>query len=137
VRLPSEERLAEGGQFQDKNSHPRRRRRTGHDTVCMLCDAQDAPRREPTRIGYYRKANLLNLREAATEAAGYEANSVREVLKWVLIGTLIIFAITTILSSTGLAMSLGEDEDVLFFIRLTSLFAAIVSTMGLIVMREQ
>jgi uncharacterized membrane protein YtjA (UPF0391 family) len=61
---------------------------------------------------------------------------VREMFKWVLIGTLIIFSITTILSFTGLATSLGEDEDILFFLRVVSLFASIMTTVGLIVMQE-
>ena len=122
-----------------KRPHPRRGAEDGARYslfLLTLCDAQNAPPREPIHIGYDGKANLLNLRGAAAEAS-YEANSVKGVFKCVLIGTLIIFVITTILSSTGLATSLGEDEEVLHFIRITSLFAAIVSTMGLIVVREQ
>ena len=61
---------------------------------------------------------------------------VKEVFKWVLVGTLIIFATTTILSITGLATILGEDEDVLYFLRIVSLFASVILTMGLIAMRE-
>ena len=61
---------------------------------------------------------------------------VKEVFKWVLVGTLIIFLITTILSITGLATILGEDDDILFFLRIVSLFASLVLTIGLIVMRE-
>ena len=60
----------------------------------------------------------------------------KEMFKWVLLGTLIIFSITTILSVTGLAVILGEDEDILFFLRIVSLFASVVLTIGLIVMRE-
>ena len=60
----------------------------------------------------------------------------KEMFKWVLVGTLIIFSITTILSVTGLAVILGEDEDILFFLRIGSLFASVVLTIGLIVMRE-
>ena len=60
----------------------------------------------------------------------------KEMFKWVLVGTLIIFSITTILSVTGLAVILGEDEDILFFLRSVSLFASVVLTIGLIVMRE-
>ena len=60
----------------------------------------------------------------------------KEVLKWVLVGTLIIFLITTILSFTGLANILGEDEDILSFLRIASLFASVLSTVGLIVTRE-
>jgi hypothetical protein len=61
---------------------------------------------------------------------------VKEVLKWVLVGTLIIFLITTILSFTGLANILGEDEDILSFLRIASLIASVISTVALIVMRE-
>jgi hypothetical protein len=50
----------------------------------------------------------------------------------VLIGALIIFVITTILTKTGLGTSLGQDEDVLFFLRVISLLASIVSAAGLI-----
>ena len=60
---------------------------------------------------------------------------VKEMLKWVLAGTLIIFFITTILSVTGLATVLGEDDDILYFLRIVSLFASVISTTGLIVMR--
>ena len=60
----------------------------------------------------------------------------KEVFKWVLVGTLIIFLITTILSFTGLANILGEDEDILSFLRIASLFASVLSTVGLIVTRE-
>jgi len=60
----------------------------------------------------------------------------KEMFKWVLVGTLIILSITTILSVTGLAVILGEDEDILFFLRIVSLFASVVLTIGLIVMRE-
>ena len=60
----------------------------------------------------------------------------KEVFKRVLVGTLIIFLITTILSITGLATILGEDDDILFFLRIVSLFASLVLTIGLIVMRE-
>ena len=59
----------------------------------------------------------------------------KEMFKWVLVGTLIIFSITTILSVTGLAVILGEDEDILFFLRIVSLFASVVLTI-VIVMRE-
>lgn len=49
-----------------------------------------------------------------------------------LIGAVIIFIVTTILAKTGLAASLGEDEDILFFLRIVSLLASIVSAVGLI-----
>jgi hypothetical protein len=61
---------------------------------------------------------------------------VKEVFKWVLTGTLLIFFITTILSVTGLEISLDEDEDILFFLRVVSLFGSVISAAGLIVMRE-
>jgi hypothetical protein len=57
--------------------------------------------------------------------------------KWVLAGTVIIFSITTILSVTGLGISLGEDDDILFFLRVVSLFASIISTVGLIVTEQR
>ena len=60
----------------------------------------------------------------------------KEVFKWVLTGTLLIFFITTILSVTGLEISLDEDEDILFFLRVVSLFGSVISAAGLIVMRE-
>ena len=60
----------------------------------------------------------------------------REMFQWVLTGALIIFSITTILSVTGLGDTLGQDEDILFFLRGISLFASIMSTIGLIVMQE-
>ena len=65
-----------------------------------------------------------------------KANLVKEVFKWVLTGTLLIFFITTILSVTGLEISLDEDEDILFFLRVVSLFGSVISAAGLIVMRE-
>ena len=55
----------------------------------------------------------------------------KETFKWVLIGAFIIFILTTILTTTGLAVSLGQDEDILFFLRIASLVAAIASTIGL------
>jgi len=61
---------------------------------------------------------------------------VKETFKWVLTGTLIIFSITTILSVSGLGTSLGQDEDILFLLRVISLVASIISTIGLIVMQE-
>jgi hypothetical protein len=61
---------------------------------------------------------------------------VKEVFKWVLAGTLVIFFITTILSFTGLANFLGEDEDILFFLRIAPLFVSAISTAALMMMRE-
>ena len=60
-----------------------------------------------------------------------EAAFVRETFKWVLIGAFTIFILTTILTTTGLAASLGQDEDILFFLRIASLVAAIALTIGL------
>jgi hypothetical protein len=57
---------------------------------------------------------------------------VKEMVKWVLTGALIIFSITTILSVTGLGTSLGQDEDILFFLQVISVFASIMSAIGLI-----
>jgi hypothetical protein len=56
--------------------------------------------------------------------------------QWVLTGALIIFSITTILSVTGLGETLGQDEDILFFLRVISLSASIMLTIGLIVTQE-
>jgi len=56
---------------------------------------------------------------------------------WVLAGTLIIFAITTLLADTGLGGRLGQDEDVLFAIRVVSIVASITAAAGLLVMRNK
>jgi hypothetical protein len=61
---------------------------------------------------------------------------VNEIFQWVLVGTLIIFCATTILTKTGLGVNLGQDEDVLFFLQVISLLAAIASACGLIVTRK-
>ena len=55
----------------------------------------------------------------------------KEAFKFGLIGALIVFAVTTILAKTGLAASLGEDEDILFFLQIASLLTSIVSAVGL------
>ena len=55
----------------------------------------------------------------------------KETFKWVLTGTLIIFSITAILPVSGLGTSLGQDEDILFFLQVISLLASIISTIGL------
>lgn len=60
----------------------------------------------------------------------------KEMFHWVLIGTLIIFCITTLLTKTGLGANLGQDQDVLFFLQVISLLAAIASAFGLIVTRK-
>ena len=58
----------------------------------------------------------------------------RELATWVLIGAAIIFSITTILAASGLGAALGEDEEVLFFLRVVSLFASLASAVSLMVM---
>ena len=55
----------------------------------------------------------------------------KEAFKWVLVGAVILFILTTILTMTGLAAS-PEGENILFFLRIASLVAAIASTVGLI-----
>jgi hypothetical protein len=55
----------------------------------------------------------------------------KDAFKFGFIGALIVFAVTTILAKTGLAASLGEDEDILFFLQIVSLLASIVSAVGL------
>jgi hypothetical protein len=55
-----------------------------------------------------------------------------ESFKWGLAGALIILSVTTILSETGLGASLGEDENILFFLQIGSILAAIVSAVGLV-----
>lgn len=56
---------------------------------------------------------------------------------WVLIGTLIIFSITTVLAGAGLGERLGEDPDVLFVVQVASAIAAIVSAGGLLMGRPR
>ncbi|WOH80649.1 hypothetical protein RX327_33645 [Bradyrhizobium sp. BEA-2-5] len=51
----------------------------------------------------------------------------------VLIGSLIIFAITTLLADTGFGVRFGQDEDMLFGIQVGSLLASIASAAGLLV----
>jgi hypothetical protein len=58
----------------------------------------------------------------------------RELATWVLIGAAIIFSITTILAASGLEAALGENEEVLFFLRVVSLFASLASAVSLMVM---
>ncbi|MGL3210912.1 hypothetical protein [Bradyrhizobium sp. BR 1433] len=55
---------------------------------------------------------------------------------WVLIGTLIIFAIATLLADTGLGVRFGQDEDLLFAIQVGSLLASIAAVAGLLVMQN-
>ncbi|WFU54857.1 hypothetical protein QA639_35705 [Bradyrhizobium pachyrhizi] len=54
----------------------------------------------------------------------------------VMIGGLIIFAITTLLADTGLGVRFGQDEDMLFAIQVGSLLASIASAAGLLVMQH-
>ena len=49
-----------------------------------------------------------------------------------LAGALIIFTVSTILAATGLGTSLGENEEILFFLQVASGLAAIASAVGLI-----
>ncbi|MFQ3454733.1 hypothetical protein PMN64_15665 [Bradyrhizobium sp. UFLA01-814] len=44
----------------------------------------------------------------------------KEMFFWVLIGTLIIFAITTLFTDTGLGVRFRQDEDMLFAIQVVS-----------------
>jgi hypothetical protein len=52
--------------------------------------------------------------------------------QWVLIGALVILAVTTLLTKTGMGANLGQDEGVLFFLQVISLLASIVSAVGLV-----
>ena len=61
-----------------------------------------------------------------------EGAYVKEMFLWVLIGTLIILALTTVLAKTSLGA--GQDEDVLFAIQVASLLASIIAAAGLLVM---
>jgi hypothetical protein len=56
----------------------------------------------------------------------------KETFGLALIGASIVFVVTTVLAKTGLGASVGEDEDVVFFLRIASLVASIVSAIGLI-----
>jgi hypothetical protein len=48
-----------------------------------------------------------------------------------LAGAAFVFVVTTIIAKTALAVSLGEDEDILFVLRIVSLLGAIASAIGL------
>jgi hypothetical protein len=56
-----------------------------------------------------------------------------EIFGLALVGAMVVFAMTTIVAMTGLGVSLGEDEDVLFVLRIASLLVAIGSAIGLVV----
>ena len=58
----------------------------------------------------------------------------KEMFLWVLIGTLIIFSITTLLVATGLGARLGEDPDVLFVIQVVTIVVSIAAAAGLLVL---
>jgi hypothetical protein len=55
----------------------------------------------------------------------------KETFGLALVGAMVVFAVTTIVSMTGLGVSLGEDEDVLLVLRIVSLLVAIGSALGL------
>ena len=60
----------------------------------------------------------------------------RDSFKWGLIGSLIILFVTTIFSYAGWANLFSQDEDILFFLQVASLLAAVVAAVGLIVTRK-
>jgi hypothetical protein len=55
----------------------------------------------------------------------------KEVFGLTLAGAAVVFVVTTIIAKTGLAMSLGEDEDILVVLRTVSLLVAIGAGIGL------
>ena len=60
----------------------------------------------------------------------------RDSFKWGLIGSLIILSATTIFSYAGWANLFSQDEDILSFLQVASLLAAVVAAVGLIVTRK-
>jgi hypothetical protein len=60
----------------------------------------------------------------------------RESFMWGLFGSLIILFVTTIFSYAGWANRFFQDEDILFFLQATSLLAAAIAAVGLIVTRR-
>ena len=60
----------------------------------------------------------------------------RDSFKWGLVGSLIILFVTTIFSYAGWANLFSQDEDILFFLQVASLLAAVVAAVGLIVTRK-
>ncbi|PAY04022.1 hypothetical protein CK489_32525 [Bradyrhizobium sp. UFLA03-84] len=71
----------------------------------------------------------LNSKVYAPEITPEGAN-VKQMFRWVLIGTLIILSLTTVLAKTSLGA--GQDEDVLFAIQAASLLASITAAAGLL-----
>jgi hypothetical protein len=49
-----------------------------------------------------------------------------------LAGAVVVFIVTTVIVMTGLTATLGEDEDILFVLRIFSLVVAIGSAVGLL-----
>jgi hypothetical protein len=60
----------------------------------------------------------------------------RDSFKWGLVGSLIILFVTTIFSYAGWASLFSQDEDILVFLQVASLLAALVAAVGLIVTRK-
>jgi hypothetical protein len=60
----------------------------------------------------------------------------RDSFKWGLLGSLIILFVTTTISYAGWASLFSQDEDILLFLRVASLLAAVVAGVGLIVTRK-
>jgi hypothetical protein len=60
----------------------------------------------------------------------------RDSFRWGLVGSLIILFVTTIFSYAGWANLFSQDEDILFFLQVASLLAAVVAAVGLIVPRK-
>jgi hypothetical protein len=55
----------------------------------------------------------------------------KEAFGLALAGAAVVFVVTTVIAKTGLATSLGEDEDILFVLRVFSLLVAIGASVGL------
>ena len=60
----------------------------------------------------------------------------RDPFRWALVGSLIILFVTTIFSYAGWTNLFSQDEDILFFLQVASLLAAVVAAVGLIVTRK-
>ena len=60
----------------------------------------------------------------------------RDSFRWALVGSLIILFVTTIFSYAGWTNLFSQDEDILFFLQVASLLAAVVAAVGLIVTRK-
>ncbi|WP_420965864.1 hypothetical protein [Bradyrhizobium sp. B120] len=59
----------------------------------------------------------------------------KEMFGWVLVGTLIIFSVTTLLAGTGLGIRLGQDEEVLLVVQVASLLASITAAAVLLALK--